>query len=61
MWESLLQVFHAVVREDEIDESKFGVETQLVRDGFFSFWISAILNFGAVRTYHVIGKKCQAP
>ena len=39
------------------DLSKFGVETQRVRDGFFSFWISAILNFGAVKTYHVIGKK----
>jgi arsenite methyltransferase len=39
------------------DLSKFGVESRRVRDGFLSFWISAILNFGAVKTYHVIGKK----
>jgi hypothetical protein len=39
------------------DLSKFGVESRRVRDGFLSFWISAILNFGAVKRYHVIGKK----
>jgi len=37
--------------------AKFGVESQRLRDGFLSFWISAVLNFGAVKTYHVIGKK----
>jgi arsenite methyltransferase len=39
------------------DLSKFGVEAQRARDGFLSFWISAILNFGMVKTYHVVGKK----
>jgi ubiquinone/menaquinone biosynthesis C-methylase UbiE len=39
------------------DLSKFDVESRCVRDGFLSFWISAILNFGAVKTCHVIGKK----
>lgn len=39
------------------DLSRFGVEAGRVRDQFLSFWISAILNFGAVKTYHVIGKK----
>lgn len=36
---------------------KFGVETRRTRDGFLSFWISAILNFGAVKTYYVVGRK----
>jgi SAM-dependent methyltransferase len=36
---------------------KFGVEADRTRDGFISFWISAILNFGAVKTYHVVGRK----
>jgi cyclopropane fatty-acyl-phospholipid synthase-like methyltransferase len=39
------------------DLSKFGVESHRMRDGFFTFWISAILNLGAVKTYHVIGEK----
>jgi arsenite methyltransferase len=39
------------------DLSKFGMESRRVRDGFLSFWISAILNFGAVKTYHLIGEK----
>ena len=39
------------------DLAKFGVESQCVRDGFLSFWLSAILNFGAVKTYYVVGKK----
>lgn len=39
------------------DLAKFGVESQRVRDGFLSFWTSAILNFGAVKTYHVVGSK----
>lgn len=34
-----------------------GVSAAQFRDGFLSFWISAILNFGAVKTYHVVGKK----
>jgi len=34
-----------------------GVQARRVRDGLLSFWISAILNFGAVKTYHVVGTK----
>jgi arsenite methyltransferase len=36
---------------------KAGVETERARDGFLSFWISAVLNLGAVKTYHVFGRK----
>lgn len=39
------------------DLRKFGVEAERTRDGFLSFWISAILNFGAVKTYYVVGRK----
>jgi arsenite methyltransferase len=39
------------------DLRKAGVETERARDGFLSFWISAVLNFGAVKTYHVFGRK----
>jgi SAM-dependent methyltransferase len=39
------------------DLRKFGVEAERKRDGFFSFWVSAILNLGAIRTYHVVGRK----
>jgi len=39
------------------DLAKYGVKSTRIRDGFFSFWISAITNFGAVKTYHVVGKK----
>ena len=39
------------------DLRNFGVAAVRVRDGFLSFWISAILNLGAVKTYHVIGTK----
>ena len=39
------------------DLSSSGVESRRVRDGLLSFWVSAILNFGAVKTYHVVGKK----
>jgi SAM-dependent methyltransferase len=39
------------------DLSSSGVESRGVRDGLLSFWVSAILNFGAVKTYHVVGKK----
>lgn len=39
------------------DLGKFGVEAERTRDGFLSFWISAILNFGAAKTYHVMGRK----
>lgn len=37
--------------------ARFGVDTDRVRNGLLSFWISAILNFGAIKTYFVIGKK----
>lgn len=39
------------------DLASFGVEADRVRDGLLSFRISAILNFGAIKTYHVVGKK----
>ena len=39
------------------DLRKFAVEADRTRDGFLSFWISAILNFAAVKTYHVVGRK----
>lgn len=39
------------------DLRKFGVVSERVRDGFVSFWVSAILNFGAIKTYHVVGRK----
>ena len=39
------------------DLRKFGVETERARDEFVSFWVSAILNFGAIKTYHVVGTK----
>jgi arsenite methyltransferase len=39
------------------DLRRFGVESERARDGCVSFWLSAILNFGAVRTYHVVGTK----
>jgi SAM-dependent methyltransferase len=41
------------------DLRKFGVESARRRDGFFPFWISAILNVGAVKTYLVVGRKQQ--
>ena len=41
------------------DLRKLGIEAERTRDGFLSFWISAILNFGAVKTYHVVGRKNQ--
>jgi ubiquinone/menaquinone biosynthesis C-methylase UbiE len=36
---------------------KFGVEAQRERNGWLSFWITAILNLGTIRTYLVIGTK----
>ena len=39
------------------DLQNYGVKATRVRDGFLSFWISAILNFGAVKTYHLVGRK----
>jgi len=42
------------------DLRKFGVESGHQRDGFFSFWVAAILNFGAVKTYHVVGRKTSS-
>ncbi len=36
---------------------KSGVQAERARDGSLSFWITAILNFGLVRTYFIIGKK----
>jgi arsenite methyltransferase len=41
------------------DLRKCGVAAERVRDAFLSFWISAILNFGALKTYHVTGMKAQ--
>ncbi len=40
-----------------VDLRKFGVKTARTRDGVLSFRVSAILNLGAVRTYHVVGRK----
>jgi ubiquinone/menaquinone biosynthesis C-methylase UbiE len=49
-----------IFTDDCVDDlRKFGVESARRRDGFFSFWISAILNVGAVKTYHVVGRKQQ--
>jgi SAM-dependent methyltransferase len=49
-----------IFTDDCVDDlRKFGVESGRRRDGFFSFWISAILNVGAVKTYHVVGRKQQ--
>jgi len=40
------------------DLRKFGAEAERFREGgSLSFWISAILNFGAVKTYQVVGRK----
>jgi len=39
------------------DLRKFGVEAERTRDRGLSFWVSAILNFGAVKTYYVLGRK----
>jgi SAM-dependent methyltransferase len=39
------------------DLRRFGVIARRERDGFLSFWISAVLNFGLVKTYHVTGQK----
>jgi ubiquinone/menaquinone biosynthesis C-methylase UbiE len=36
-----------------------GVKAERLRDGFLSFWIAAVLNFGAVKTYHVVGQKIE--
>jgi len=36
-----------------------GVKTERLRDGFLSFWIAAVLNFGTVKTYHVVGQKIE--
>lgn len=43
------------------DLRKFGVEAERTRDGFLSFWFSAIFNFGAVKMYHVEGRKSSRP
>jgi ubiquinone/menaquinone biosynthesis C-methylase UbiE len=42
------------------DLGKFGVESGRQRDGFFSFWVSAILNFGTVKTHQVVGRKTSS-
>ena len=39
------------------DLEKYRVKAIRIRDGFLSFWISAITNFGAVKMYHVVGTK----
>jgi ubiquinone/menaquinone biosynthesis C-methylase UbiE len=41
------------------DLEKYGVKAKRIRDGFWSFWISAITNFGAVKTYHIVGTKIR--
>ena len=47
-----------IFTDDCVDDLRaFGLEAARERDSFLSFWISAITNFGAVRTYHVIGTK----
>lgn len=44
------------------DLRKFGVEARRERDDdAVSFWVSAILNFGLVKTYFVVGTKAQKP
>ena len=49
-----------IFTDDCVDDlRKFGVESARRRDGFFPFWISAILNVGAVKTYLVVGRKQQ--
>jgi SAM-dependent methyltransferase len=49
-----------IFTDDCVDDlRKFGGESGRRRDGFFSFWISAISNVGAVKTYHVVGRKQQ--
>jgi hypothetical protein len=39
------------------DLNRYGVQADRFRDGSLSYWLSLILNFGAVRTYFVIGRK----
>ena len=39
------------------DLKKNGVEAARIRDGKISYWVSLVLNFGVVKTYHVVGKK----
>lgn len=39
------------------DLEEFGVEAARTRDGRISFWVSAILNLGGAKTYHVVGRK----
>ena len=34
-----------------------GVQAERIRDGFLSFWISTIFNFGLLKTYHVVGRR----
>jgi ubiquinone/menaquinone biosynthesis C-methylase UbiE len=39
------------------DLKKSGVEAERFRADFLSFWLSAVLNFGSVQPYQVIGRK----
>jgi SAM-dependent methyltransferase len=39
------------------DLIRYGVQAERFREGSLSYWLSLILNFGAVRTYFVIGRK----
>jgi len=39
------------------DLRKYGVNATRERDGKISFWVTALLNFGMVRTYLVVGRK----
>jgi SAM-dependent methyltransferase len=47
-----------IFTEECVDDlQRFGVTASRRHDGGLSFWISAILNLGAVRTYRVVGRK----
>jgi len=39
------------------DLTSYGIDVRRQREGLLSFWICAILNFGAVKTYQVFGTK----
>jgi len=39
------------------DLQKYGVKATRTRDESLAFWILAIVNFGVVQTYHVVGAK----
>jgi ubiquinone/menaquinone biosynthesis C-methylase UbiE len=43
--------------ESVADLKMYGVDAVRRRDNPFSFWLSAILIFSAIKTYHVVGTK----